>query len=76
VLKKLSATPSRTDLLTFLSDSASYGNLGLLVGAGFSKAVLNDSPDDEIALSWGELLSRAATKIGVDYSRRSREYAQ
>ena len=42
-----------------------YGNLGLFIGAGFSKAVLNESPL-EIALSWGDLLKKAAIEIGVD----------
>ncbi len=48
-----------------MAESASYGNLGLFIGAGFSKAVLN--ADDKIALSWGELLKKAAKKMRVDY---------
>ena len=57
--------PTRTEVLTFISKSASYGNLGLFVGDGFSKAVLNDPM--KIALSWGELLERSAKKLKVDY---------
>ena len=52
----------------FISDSASYGNLGAFIGAGFSKAVLNDDAN-EIALSWGDLLEKASESIGVDYDK-------
>ena len=62
----LSATPTRSEVLIFISKSVSYGNLGAFIGAGFSKAVLNDDLT-EIALSWGELLERSAKKMGVDY---------
>ena len=61
----LTPTTSREDVLLFLAKSSSYGNLGLFIGAGFSKAVLNDGTD--IALSWGELLGKAAQKMGLDY---------
>jgi len=47
---RIPEVPTRTEVLTFISKSASYGNLGLFVGAGFSKAVLNDPM--KIALSW------------------------
>lgn len=59
--------PTRQQVLTFISDSASYGNLGTFIGAGFSKAVLNDNII-EIALSWGELLEKASEKLDVDYN--------
>jgi hypothetical protein len=65
-MDKLSDTPTRDEVLSFIFASSTYGNLGLFVGSGFSKAVLNG--DEEIALSWGELLKEAAKKIGVDYS--------
>jgi hypothetical protein len=65
-LLKLPENPTRKNVLNFLATSASYGNLGLFVGAGFSKAVLNDTAEG-VALSWGELLERAAQKMGVDY---------
>ena len=42
--------PTREEVLKFISNSASFGNLGAFIGAGFSKAVLNDE-FDEIALS-------------------------
>lgn len=68
MLLKLPKKPTRTEVLTFLATSASYGNLGLFIGAGFSKAVLNESADDDIALSWGDLLQKVAERLKVDYA--------
>src|SRR6185437_10178761 len=65
--------PTREDTLKFLSKSASYGNLGAFIGAGFSKAVLNDDDSDEIALSWGNLLQQASKKLNVDYNEIGKE---
>jgi hypothetical protein len=65
-LLHLPESPTRKEVLRFISDSASYGNLGAFIGAGFSKAVLNDE-FNEIALSWGKLLEKASEKLGVDY---------
>lgn len=65
-MNKLSDKPKRKEVLEFLSYSATYGNLGAFVGAGFSKAVLNDGFDD-IALSWGELLEKVSDELGVKY---------
>ena len=64
---KLSKKPTRDEVLNFLATSASYGNLGLFIGAGLSKAVLNESSEDEIALSWGGLLQGVAKKMDVNY---------
>lgn len=63
---RISENPTRKDVLTFISAAASYGNLGAFFGAGFSKAVMNDD-NNEIALSWGELLEQASKKMKVDY---------
>ncbi|PKO24530.1 MAG: SIR2 family protein [Betaproteobacteria bacterium HGW-Betaproteobacteria-8] len=41
--------------------------MGAFIGAGFSKAVLNDDIT-EIALSWGDLLESASEKLDVDYN--------
>jgi hypothetical protein len=60
---KISDIPSRREVLEFLSQSASFGNLGLFIGAGFSKAVINDGS----ALSWGELVESCAEEMGIDY---------
>lgn len=68
----LRKTPTRPEVLEFISSAASYGNLGLFVGAGLSKAVLNDDLV-EIALSWGQLLERASAKLDVEYSEISKE---
>lgn len=65
-MNKLPEKLSRENVLQFISKSASYGNLGAFIGAGFSKAVLNDS-DGGIALSWGELLRRVSATLNVDY---------
>lgn len=65
---RLPEKPSRDQVLTFVSDSASYGNLGAFIGAGFSKAVLNQE-GKEIALSWGSLLEKTSEKLKVDYSK-------
>jgi hypothetical protein len=66
-LDGLPAQPERGDVLTFLAKSASYGNLGLFIGAGFSKAVLTESANNKVALSWGELLEKAAKRLNVNY---------
>lgn len=68
----MSESPLRSEVLKFISKSASFGNLGVFIGAGFSKAVLNDSFDD-IALSWGELLERASEKLDVNYGEIQKE---
>lgn len=57
--------PTREELLRDISRSASYGNLGLFIGAGFCKAVLNE--DCDIALSWMELLKQSAKELEVGY---------
>lgn len=64
-MKPLSNSPSRDEVLAYLFEASDYGNLGLFVGAGFSKAVLN-TPGNIIALSWGELLARCAYRLDVD----------
>lgn len=65
-MNKISDTPNRSEVLKFISQSASYGNLGAFVGAGFSKAVLNDEGEN-IALSWGELLEKVSEEFDVKY---------
>lgn len=65
---RIPENPTRQQVLTFISNSASYGNLGAFIGAGFSKAVLNDE-DNEIALSWGDLLEKASKNLNIDYEK-------
>jgi hypothetical protein len=57
---------NRQDVYKFISSAASYGNLGLFIGTGFSKAVLNDDKN-QIALSWRELLERVSYSLDIDY---------
>jgi hypothetical protein len=54
-----SAAGDRASLLSYLAHASVYGNLGLFIGSGFSKAVVNE-PFPDTALSWGQLLTRAA----------------
>jgi hypothetical protein len=69
---KLGKLPSRNDVLNFLFASSTYGNLGLFVGAGFSKAVFA-SIEENIALSWGELLTKASKNMGMNFAKFSCE---
>ncbi len=68
-MKRLEENPSRKTALEHIASCAEYGNLGAFVGAGFSKAILNDAANEiEIALSWADLLKKAATQIEVNYA--------
>lgn len=67
-MKKL----SRENVLEKLSDSIFYGNLGMFIGAGFSKAVINGE-DTNRALSWGELIKDACDDLNIDYSKIAQE---
>jgi SIR2-like domain len=69
---KVSDNPTREEALKFISKSASFGNLGLFIGAGFSKAVMN-SKHNTIALSWGELLSKCTENLGIDFNAICKE---
>jgi SIR2-like domain len=57
----------REAILRLISKSAIYGNLGFFIGAGFTKAVL-DEGEFSRALAWGELLERCADKLNVKYA--------
>jgi hypothetical protein len=60
-----SASGDRASLLSYLAHASVYGNLGLFIGSGFSKAVVNEPPI-ESALSWRPLLEKAAEDLGLD----------
>ena len=64
----LSAAPSKSELFDFISYSSDFGNLGLFIGSGFSKSVLNNE-FNYIALSWDELLTKGAEKFEIEYSK-------
>ncbi|TWR92133.1 SIR2 family protein [Pseudomonas saxonica] len=53
---------TREEVIHYLASSSIYGNLCLFVGAGFSKELVGDE-----ALSWGELLMRAAHLLDIDF---------
>src|SRR5690606_8949059 len=48
-----------------IAESSIYGNLGLFVGAGMSKAILNTGWED-IALSWRQLIFRCAESFEIN----------
>ena len=68
----LEEAPTREEVLKFLFESAQYGNLGLFVGAGFSKAVV-DTDAKSVALGWGELLKKASKELEVPLRTLKRE---
>lgn len=62
---KLPIQPTREQVFRFLFRSSDFGNLGLFVGAGFPKAVFS-SDEENVALSWGDLLEECAKTMKVD----------
>lgn len=62
--------PSRSEVLEFLFESSTYGNLGLFIGAGFSKAVFA-SEEEEVALSWGDLLAKVSDNMRIGLEKKS-----
>lgn len=69
-MAKISDNPTKEEVLQFISGSIIYGNLGLFVGAGFSKAVLNTKQE----IAW-ELLEKASDKLGIDYGTIAKDGA-
>jgi hypothetical protein len=65
---ELGESPERDVVLKFLFESSAYGNLGLFIGAGFSKAVI-DTDQKKIALGWGELLANASKQMKVPLAK-------
>lgn len=55
---------TREDVYNILFNAFNYGNLGLFIGAGFSKAVVND--EFTSALSWGELIEKACEELKIE----------
>lgn len=47
-----------------LFNSYNYGNFGMFIGAGFSKAVIGD--EDQPALNWFELIATASKALKID----------
>jgi hypothetical protein len=57
---------TKENVLDTLFNSFNYGNLGLFIGAGFSKAAVNDDSNHFVALSWGELIDAACKELEVE----------
>lgn len=55
---------TKEDVFNSICNASSLGMLGLFVGAGFSKAIMELS--GEKAFSWGELLSECCSRLNVD----------
>ena len=55
---------NRKEAYAYIAESSIYGNLGLFIGAGVPKALINE--DRDIALSWGELLEKCARRLKID----------
>lgn len=49
----------------YISESSIYGNLGLFIGAGMSKAIINTT-SNTIALSWKELIYKCAEGFDIN----------
>ena len=56
---------TREELFNIICTAVEQENLGLFVGAGFSKALLKDNYEYQ-AYSWRELLEQSAAKLEVD----------
>ncbi|MEN6314457.1 MAG: SIR2 family protein [Clostridiaceae bacterium] len=55
----------KEDVLNLICNASTLGNLGLFIGAGFSKAMLEDSFEYR-AYSWYELLEKCCDKMNID----------
>lgn len=53
------------DILELICSASISGNLGMFIGAGFTKAVLSDSDEYEL-YSWAELLKKCSKKMNID----------
>lgn len=56
---------SRNMVFEKLFNAFNYGNLGMFIGAGFSKAVIGR--DFHAALSWFELIKATSENLGIDF---------
>jgi len=56
----------RRAAMKFIAQSSIYGNLGLFVGAGFSKAIMNQPEIRPVALGWLDLIIKVAKQFEVN----------
>ena len=68
---RLGESLTREAVFRFLLEASEYGNLGLFVGAGFTKAIV-DSPRIS-ALGWGDLLAKASKRLEVPLTPLKRD---
>jgi len=61
---------SKVDVLKKISESSYFGNLGLFIGAGFSKAIMNET--ENIALSWPELLDKCLKELKLNIEEKDK----
>ncbi|MCY8930465.1 hypothetical protein ABE202_17755 [Bacillus subtilis] len=61
----MSEVISREVVFEKLFNAFNYGNLGMFIGAGFSKAVISD--DFPPALGWLELIKEASKKFEIEF---------
>jgi hypothetical protein len=54
---------TKEEAFKFISEAFIYGNLGLFIGAGFSKAVINE---EQKVLSWKELLKEVIKSFNIE----------
>ncbi len=60
---------SKEEVFSKIFDSCIYGNLGLFIGAGFSKAVI--SSEVQPALNWLELIKSVSEKLELTFPQDS-----
>lgn len=63
--------PSREDVFKKIAGSSLFGDLGLFIGGGFSKSVMNKK--ETIALSWGDLIYKSLFDLKIDITEVHRE---
>lgn len=62
---------SREQILEKIANSSILGDLGLFIGGGFSKSVLNQN--ETIALSWGDLIYKSVFDLKIDIDEIHKE---
>lgn len=60
---------NREDVFEKLFNSYNYGNLGMFIGAGFSKAITEDRIQS--ALSWFELIKSVSEKLELEFPKEN-----
>jgi hypothetical protein len=61
----------REDVLKKIASSSILGDLGLFVGGGFSKSVINQN--ETLALSWGDLIHKSLVDLKLDSNEFQKE---